>query len=1104
MNDLFKTKLHVLCLLVFFLPLWSYAQSDVRITIGKGTFTVKEALQRVERQSQMSVAYNESKINGNKEVAVDIVNRPLDEALHTILAGSGFTYQIKDSYIMIVPEPDILQHVITGNVTDRYGAPLVGASVVVKGTSKATAADVDGRYTITGIEAGQVLVFSFLGYNSREITIGNETTYNVALNETIATLNEVVITALGIKRAERALSYNVQQIGMGDITTVKNTNFINSLAGKVAGVSINTGSSGVGGATKVVMRGSKSIEQSNNALYVIDGIPMYNNRGAGNGGRGDEFGSGGVTDAIADINPEDIESISVLTGAAAAALYGNQGANGAIVITTKKGLTGKLEVNFSSNTEFLTPLVLPRFQNRYGTGDLLTDGGSPIKSWGRLSVPENYQDYDPASDFFETGTVFTNTVSIATGNEKNQTYASVAAVNSNGIIPNNQYDRYNFTFRNTSTFLDDKMTLDVGGSYIMQKDQNMINNGVYSNPLSSAYLFPRGDDFDMVRVFERYDASRRINTQYWPQGEGDFRLQNPYWIAYRNLKNNDRKRYMLNASLSYDILDWLNVTARARMDNTHNEYTEKLYASTNATLAATNGRYSSSKLVDRQTYADVLVNINKRLEDFSIVVNAGASISDNKYDELAVGGNIREDGIPNVFNVFQLDKDNQQPTQDGWQTQSQAIFASAEIGYKSAYYLTLTGRNDWESALAGTETTSFFYPSVGISTVLSEILPLPRQVEYLKVRAAYTQVGTPIPRNISTPTYVWNNSTGSWATESIYPIRVFKPESTSSWEVGLSARFLRHFSLDFSWYHTNTVNQTFQPPLSVSSGYSTIYMQTGNVQNTGIETALNYANQWGNFSWSTNVVFGLNRNRIIELVNNGIHPQTGQVINIDRMVAGGMGQALFILKPGGSLGDLYSTQDLKRDSNGQIYVDADGKVQVTNVDDIYLGSVFPKSNLSWRNDFEWRRFHLSAMVSARFGGVVYSATQAALDAYGVSETSAIARDNGGVIINGGDRLDAQIWYTTVGASSGIPQYYTYSATNVRLQELSFGYTFPRSMIGNVADLSVSLVANNLWMIYCKAPFDPETVATTGNYFQGIDHFMMPNLRSIGFNIKLTF
>jgi TonB-linked SusC/RagA family outer membrane protein len=1100
----FKKKVRLFFFLCLFLSTTlSYAQSDVRISIQKGDFTIKEALQRVERQSNMSIAYNESKINGDKSITLELVNRPLEEALGVILSGTGFTYQIKDGYIMIVPESQ-KEKTITGTVTEDDGTPLIGASVVIKGTTKSTVADIDGKFTLSSVVSDQVLVVSYLGYDTEEITVGNETVFNIVLNSSTIALDQVVVTALGIKRTEKALSYNVQTVNANDVTTVKNANLINSLAGKVAGVTINAGSSGVGGATKVVMRGSKSIEQSNNALYVIDGIPMYNNRGAGNGGRGDEFGSTGTTEAIADLNPEDVESISVLTGAAAAALYGNQGANGAIVVTTKKGIAGKLDVTFSSNTEFLTPLVLPRFQNRYGTGDLLTEGGAPIKSWGRLLVPENYQGYDPAKDFFETGTVFTNAVSVATGTEKNQTYFSAAAVNSDGIIPNNQYDRYNFTIRNTAKFLNDKITMDVGGSYIMQKDQNMINNGVYSNPLSSAYLFPRGDDFDMVRVFERYDASRRINTQYWPQGEGDFRLQNPYWIAYRNLKNNDRKRYMANAMLSYDILDWLNVTARVRIDNTHNSYTEKLYATTNSTLAGINGRYSATKSEDRQTYADVLVNINKRFDDFSLVVNAGASISDNKYDALGVGGNIREDGIPNVFNVFQLDKDNQQPTQDGWQTQSQALFASAEVGYKGTYYLTLTGRNDWESALAGTETTSFFYPSVGLSTVLSQILPLPKQVEYLKLRAAYTQVGTPIPRNISTPTYVWNSSTGAWATESIYPIRVFKPEKTTSWEIGLTARFLNHFSLDFSWYYTNTVNQTFQPPLSVSSGYSTIYMQTGNVRNTGVELALNYSNKWGGFEWSTDVVFGLNRNKIEELVNNAIHPQTGQLINIDRMTAGGMGQAYFILKSGGSLGDLYSLQDLKRDSNGQIYVDADGKIQVENADDIYLGSVFPKSTLSWRNDFSWKNFHLGVLLNARFGGVVYSATQAALDAYGASEASAAARDNGGVEINGGDNLNAQVWYTTIGASSGIPQYYTYSATNVRLQELSFGYTIPKSTLFNIADVTVSLVANNLWMIYCKAPFDPETVATTGNYFQGIDHFMMPSLRSVGFNIKLKF
>jgi hypothetical protein len=557
----------------------------------------------------------------------------------------------------------------------------------------------------------------------------------------------------------------------------------------------------------------------------------------------------------------------------------------------------------------------------------------------------------------------------------------------------------------------------------------------------------------------------------------------------------------------------LNIAGRARIDNTNNSYTEKYYATTVSTLAGVNGSYAINKSEDRHIYADVLVNINKRFDDFTLQVNAGASINDLKSDALIVNGPLREDGIPNVFNVLQLDRDKRAERQEGWRTQSQAIFASAEVGYKGTYYLTLTGRNDWESALAGTETTSFFYPSVGLSTILSQALTLPQQIDYLKLRASFTQVGTPIPRNLSIITYPWNNDSGGWSTQSIYPIRIFKPESTSSWELGLTARLLEHFNLDFSWYYTNTKNQLFRPLLSVSSGYESMYMQTGNVRNTGIELALGYSNNWEGFTWNTNVILSMNSNKIEELVRNAVHPQTGQIVNLDRLDVsmsdafagiGGLGNAHFILKTGGTLGDLYSISDLKRDSNGDIYVDPDGRLQTVIADDIYLGSVFPKANLSWRNDFSWKNFNLGVMFTARIGGVVYSATQAALDLYGVSENTAIARDNGGIIINGGDVIDANTWYSTVGAGSGIPQYYTYSATNVRLQELSLGYTIPKSKLKGIMDITVSLVANNLLMIYCKAPFDPETTATTGNYYQGIDSFMMPSLRSIGFNLKVKF
>ena len=421
--------------------------------------------------------------------------------------------------------------------------------------------------------------------------------------------------------------------------------------------------------------------------------------------------------------------------------------------------------------------------------------------------------------------------------------------------------------------------------------------------------------------------------------------------------------------------------------------------------------------------------------------------------------------------------------------------------------MTLTGRNDWPSQLAGpnSKQSSFFYPSVGGSVVLSELFKLPESISYLKLRASWASVGLPFGRFLAYPTFSWNTSTGAYFSQSAYPLYDLKPERTDSWEVGLTARFLKHFNFDVSFYNTKTYNQTMDAKLSPTGGYSTFYAQTGNVRNRGVELSLGYKNTWNKFSWSSNYTFSANKNKILSLIDGYINPVTGEEITKDRMDVGGLSKARFILKVGGSLGDLYSQSDLLRDSNNKIYVNADGNVAVNDkADDIYLGSVFPKANMAWRNDFQYGNWGLGFLLTARLGGVVYSATQAVLDSYGVSEATAAARDNGGVVINGNDMIDAQKWYTVVGADSGIPQYYTYSATNLRLQEASVSYTIPRKKLKNIMDITLSLVGRNLWMIYCKAPFDPESVATTGNYYQGIDYFMMPSLRSVGFNLKLKF
>jgi TonB-linked SusC/RagA family outer membrane protein len=991
---------------------------------------------------------------------------------------------------------------------------------MIKGTNTGVMTDLDGNFEISTNLVSPVLVVTYVGCNPAEVTYAQgEKTRQIMLQDSAELLDEVVVTALGIKREQKSLSYNVQQLDGSSITENKDANFINSLAGKVAGVNINASSSGVGGISKVVMRGQKSIMQSSNALYVIDGMPMRSSQSGGS----TEFGSQGTSEPIADINPDDIETMSVLTGAAAAALYGSEAANGAIVITTKKGQAGKTKVTVNSNMDFNRPMILPDFQSRYGTGI----GGKYVAtsdhSWGAPLTAYNNYGYNMSDDYLQTGYVSTQSVTFSTGTEKNQTYASVSALNSKGFIPNNGYNRYNFNIRNTSSFLQDKMTLDLNAGYIRQEDRNMINQGVYNNPLVGAYLFPRGNDWSDITMYERYDPQRKIYTQYWPVGDAGMTMQNPYWINYRNPRETSKDRYMLGASLSYKILPTLTISGRIRLDNSNSDYTEKFYATTNNQLTGLSNRgyYGITRYKEKQIFGDFLVSYNDTFaDDWSLQANFGGSISDMRYDALYVKGPIADDsttfsgepvGLANFFAIQNLSTPHLSQMQEGWHEQTQSLYASADLGYRNTYYLTLTGRNDWPSQLAGpnSQNSSFFYPSVGVSVLMSQLLPNlnPELLSFWKIRGSWASVGTAFNRYLANPRYEWNSSTNSWSILTQYPMYNLKPERTNSWEIGMNFRFLKDFTLDATYYHATTKNQTFNPNLPVNK-YSKIYIQTGSVRNYGMEWALNYAHTWGNFTWQSGLTYSFNRNKIQTLANNAINPETGETFSADILDMGGLGSARFLLIEGGSMGDLYSTVDLMRDSNGNIYIDENGAIStqyIQNKEDyIKLGSVLPKGNLAWTNTFSWKNLSLSAMISARFGGIVYSRTQAILDQYGVSEASAAARDLGYVSINDGDLIDPEVWYSTIAGDTSVPQYYTYSATNVRLQEVTISYNIPRRWLRNVCDIKVSLIGRNLLMLYNKAPFDPESVATTDNYYQGIDYFMMPSQRSMGFNVNITF
>lgn len=973
---------------------------------------------------------------------------------------------------------------VGGTVLDENGEPVIGATITVKGTNLVTVTDIDGRFELK-VPNGSILSVSYLGYTTAEVPATGEN-LTISLKPDERQLAEVVVTALGIRRSEKALSYNVQQVNSEQLTTVKSANFMNSLAGKVAGVNINASSAGVGGATRVVMRGPKSINQSNQALYVVDGVPI-NNRN--NGETGSIYSTQPGSEGIADINSEDIESISVLSGPAAAALYGSAAAQGVIMITTKKGSKGRVQVTISNSSQFLSPFKMPEFQNSYANRP------GEVRSWGEKGGSP-YGGFEP-EDFFNTGTNIQNNVALTVGNDRNQTYLSVGTTNARGIIPDNKYNRYNFTMRNTTKFLDDKLTLDFSLSYINQNDRNLMAQGQYFNPLVPLYLFPRGESFDAIRTFEVWDASRGIYVQNWNFGDA-LQMQNPYWVAKRMNRINHKHRYMTNASLKYQITPWLDVTGRLRFDRTNTKFEDQRYASTiNLFAHSPYGFYKYENVSDQALYGDLMANINKTLGDFSIGANIGGSFQRTQYEDEGYQGGLKAPSnlfTPNAIDYAAATNDNR-PIYGFNKHYINSLFANAELGWKSMLFLTLTGRNDWDSALAGTKHESFFYPSVGMSAIISQMLQLPEFISYMKVRGSWASVGSAISPNIASRwRYEYNPASQSYSTVTYKFPETFYPERTNSWEAGLTARFFDNaLTLDVTFYQSNTRKQTFLRPITVGEGYSMEYVQTGNVRNRGLELSLGYNKTWGDFTWNSSLTYSMNRNKIIDLLED-----PNEVIS-----QAGLNGANVILKKGGTMGDVYSYTDFARDNEGNIALDASGNVmRQTLSNPKYCGSVLPKGNIGFSNDFTWKGLNVGFLVTARLGGIVLSQTQALLDYYGVSQATADAREAGGIAVNTG-MISAENYYSVVGGDNPIWSEYIYSGTNVRLQEAHISYNLPRKWLGGM-DLTVGLTANNLFMIYCKAPFDPETTGSTGTFYQGFDYFMQPSLRTLGFNIKLKF
>lgn len=1094
-------------LLFSFVTIVSAKSYSQRINLQLKNAKIEAVFARIEKMSGYNFIYEKNTMKKIAPIDVSLENSTVTEAMNVILKNQPLEFVIRNSFVVISPKEDPVKQLfpavdvykfnkIIGVVKDFTGMAIPNVSVLNKTTGKVVATNAEGAFTIDA-SSSDVLVFSFVGFKTIEEPVNGRTNINIVMIEDSGKLNEVVVTALGIKRSQKSLTYTAQQIGAEDLTTVKSSNFVNSLVGKVAGAQINTSSTGPGGGVKVIMRGSKSITRSNNVLYVIDGVPMNNTTPTGG-----DFSLAGqpATEGIADINPDDIESLSVLSGPSAAALYGNEGANGVIIINTKKGAVGKTAVTFSHNSMFSSPLMLPKFQNKYG------NVSGEFGSWGA----ETDERFDP-KNFFNTGTSINNVLSISTGTEKSQTYLSAAANNSTGILPNNKYDRYNFTYRNTTNFFDNKLVLDIGANYILQKNLNMVSQGQYFNPIPALYLFPRGEDFSRIQLFERYNQITEVNQQYWIYDDQGLSLQNPYWTMYRMNREDKRKRYMLNASLKYNITDYLNIVGRANIDNSSTNGSDSRYAGTLATLAGPKGRYGFIEKDDNQAYFDAIATFNKTFNDFSYNVNIGGSIKNKYIDYHKIEGDLSQ--ITNLFSIENMSRNVgvYKVDQDRINLSTRSGFANAEIGYKNYLFLNSSFRRDYDSPLQGSTYNKkyFDYYSVGLSAVFSEMLQMPKWVSYLKARGGYVTVGNSgFGAYITQERYIYNEQTNTYALGTVRPNFNLKPENTRSLEFGLDMRFLNNsLSLSGTYYNSETNNQT-HTVLESGTEYTGALIQTGSVTNKGVELMLGYQKTWGKFNWSSNATFSYNKNTVKKIFSDELLRATPGLLNqVDKSTLGSIGSPIVRLTEGGTMGDVYQTSDFKRDYNGYIYLNSNQLPVIeslTSENYKKLGSLLPSTNIGWKNSFSYNKFRLNVVLSGRFGGLVVSNTQAILDRFGVSAYSANLRDAGPINILG-TNVAVKDYVNAISEGTGKGNQYVYKADNVRLQELSLEYTIDKKYLKNISNITVGIVGNNLAFLFNKAPFDPEaSPSSSSTFYTGVDYFMQPSLRNIGFNLKLQF
>lgn len=1098
------------------------------LTINENKIALGDLFNKIEEQTDFYFFYSNEQIDKLMEVSVNVKDKSINEILNIVLVNTDIEYKVNNNTVILntrsqgdntTKAQQQNKRRIIGKITDEHGEPVIGANVLEKNTKNGTVTDFDGVFQLE-VEPNAVIRVSYIGYLEREINTQGRSSFDITLAEDMTSLEEVVVTALGIKRSTKALGYAVQDVKGESLTEARETNVINSLAGKFAGVQISQSGNGGMGSSKILIRGNNSLGANNEPLVVVDGVPINNFSGSKTSGG--EWGLSDRGNGLADINPDDIESISVLKGAAAAALYGTRAGNGVLMITTKKGdqEAKGLGISFNSNVMMERPLIKPEMQNLYGQGTngvYDSDGnyswgpkmdGSNVEDWTGQSRPYSPYDND-IMDYLGTGVATTNTLEASSATDKSTFRGTVSYQRMDGMVPTNNQDKYIINLRNTVN-LSKKLMLDAKINYVKQKIWNTpAVAGDPTSVMNNYLMMPRNIHYSDLRDPFNPDGS----VKQWTSKEVNYVL-NPYFTP-NNENIGHRDRFIGFMSLQYQPTDWLTIKVRHGEDMYWSGSKSKIMAATPYTKDYKGfGNYSVGSSNFRERNTDGLITADKDNwwgSNFSGSFSLGGNMLFTKSESFSE--NSGPLAIPDFFAIS--NGESQTMSHSISKKAVNSLYGFAQLSYGNWMFVDITGRNDWSSTLPR-ENRSFFYPSVGLGWVVSDMLDqfdvnLPKWISFAKLRGSFAEVGNDTdPYRLATTYGIFNVTSevkGSQVNQTI-PLSTLKPEKIKSSEFGFDVRFLdNRIGLDFTWYKKNATNQILTLPISSTTGKKARLINAGNIENRGIELVVTGTPvRTKDFEWNVAINYAKNNNKIKELHTELTTYELGSTSFVK-----------VIAKEGGSYGDIIGYR-YRRDDQDRILLDNQGLPLLdANMDsDNPIGNYLPKWTGSMNNMFFYKNITFSFMLDLRVGGDIYMNSLSRGSMYGTTEMSLEGRDawyagTGGIVVDGvteagqveNKAVNPQEYWSRVSRSG---EQFLYSGTNLRLREMTFGYVFPKRVLANTpfTNLKFSVVGRNLLLLKNNIPgYDPESSYSTGNA-SGIEYASFPSMRSLGFNLNVSF